>query len=178
MNPELTQAAAREQLYRHFLRTLHSLPAGAVLSASHPELPEARLHPGVILPVDDSATEVDAEFFDIAFWVVAPPPGTESEYFDLIVQAWDRFGWPTRTDRDSRPRAAYTRTPDHVGLSVRESVDGFVSLSGSTVPFAVGSPAGPPLPELIEHPLTAPKESATAPPGDAEDPLSGRVDPR
>ncbi|MEV0363893.1 hypothetical protein [Nocardia fusca] len=178
MNPEPTQAAAREQLYRYFLRTLRALPAGSVLALSHPELPQARLHSGVALPVDDSAAEVDAEFFDIAYWLVAAPPRTESDYFDLIVRSWQRFGWPTRTDRDSRPRAAYTRTPDHVGLSVRESVDGFVSLSGSTVPFAVGSPAGPPLPELIEQPLTAPKDPATETLGSAEDPLPGRVDPR
>lgn len=178
MNPEPTQAAARTQLYRYFVRTLRSLPAGTVLSLSHPELPQARLHTGVTLPVDDFAAEVVAEFFDIGYWVVAASPGQESGYFDLVVQSWDRFGWPARTDRDSRPRAAYTRTPDHVGLSVRESVDGFVSLSGSTVPFAVGSPAGPPLPELIEHPLTVPKGPATDTSSGAEDPVEGRPDRR
>jgi hypothetical protein len=32
MNPEPTQAAAREQLYRYFRRTLRALPAGSVLA--------------------------------------------------------------------------------------------------------------------------------------------------
>ncbi|WP_416564718.1 hypothetical protein [Nocardia testacea] len=146
---EATQAAAGRRLYRHFLRTLRALPEGAVLSLVHPELPNAYLHSGVTLPVDDSA----AEFFDIAYWVVAAGTEKESDYFDLIVRAWGRFGWPARIDRDSRPRAAYARTPDRGGLSVRESVDGFVSLSGSTTPFAVGSPVGPAFPESIEHPI-------------------------
>lgn len=177
---ESTQAAACRQLYRYFVRTLHTLPVGSVLSLSHPELPHAHLHSGVTLPVDDPAAEADAELFDIAYWIISPPLEAESNYFDLIVQSWNRFGWPTRTDRDRRPRAAYTRTPDRVGLSVRESVDGFVSLAGSTAPFAVGSPVGRPLPELIEHPLTSPdrSHSATDSPGSAEDPLPGRADPR
>lgn len=160
------------------MRTLRSLPAGAVLALSHPELPEARLHSGVVLPVDEYAAEVAAEFFDIAYWVVAASPGPEDDYFDLVVQSWNRFGWPIRIDRDSRPRAAYTRTPDQVGLSVRESVDGFVSLAGSTVPFAVGLSAGPPFPDAIEHPLTAPQEPVTETPGRSEDIPSGGADPQ
>ncbi|WP_030522658.1 hypothetical protein [Nocardia rhamnosiphila] len=178
MNIEPTQMKAREQLYRHFLRTLRMLPAGSALSLSHPELPQARLHSGVVLPVDDSAGRVDAEFFDIAYWLVAATPGAESRYFDSIVRAWERFGWPTRADRDFRPRAAYTRTPDHVGFSVQESVDGFVSLSGSTAPFAVGSAAGPPFPELIEHPLITPEVPPKGSSGGATDPLTGRAHPR
>ncbi|MGW5385181.1 hypothetical protein [Nocardia sp. NPDC003963] len=177
MNPEPTQTRARERLYRHFVRTLRSLPAGSALSLSHPDLPEAQMHAGVILPVGDYTAEADTEFFDIAYWVVAASPETEHDYFDLIVQSWNRFGWPIRIERASRPRAAYTRTPDRSGLSVRESVDGFVSLSGSTAPFAVGSPAGRPLPESIRHPLTAADgpASATDAPGAAEDPPPGRV---
>ncbi|MFI9535506.1 hypothetical protein ACIG56_19940 [Nocardia fusca] len=178
MSSEKTQAAARKLLYVYLLRTLRSLPAGSALSLSHPALPHARLHSGVTLPVDYSAVRTDDEFFDIAYWVISESPEADRDYFDLIVRAWNRFGWPTRTGRDTRRRAAYTRTPDHVGLSVRESVDGFVSLSGSTVPFAVGSPAGPPLPELIEQPVAAPKEPATETPGGTDDPLPGRVDPR
>ncbi|MGA6208772.1 hypothetical protein ACPESR_28855 [Nocardia testacea] len=160
---------AREQLHRHFLRTLRALPAGSALSLSHPALPQARLHSGVVLPVGDSAGQVDAEFFDIAYWLVTAAPGAESRYFDMTVQSWERFGWPTRIDRDSRPRAAYTRTPDHVGLSVQESVDGFVSLSGSTAPFAVDSAAGPPFPELIERPLITPEDLPKGRPGGETD---------
>ncbi|MFI2232505.1 hypothetical protein [Nocardia testacea] len=178
MNIEPTQIKAREQLQRHLLRTLGALPAGSALSLLHPELPQTRLHSGVVLPVGDSAGQVDAEFFDIAYWLVAATPGAESRYFDLVVRSWERFGWPTRTDRDSRPRAAYTRTPDRVGLSVQESVDGFVSLSGSTAPFAVGSAAGPPFPELIERPRIAPEELPKGMPGGETDPLNGRADPR
>jgi hypothetical protein len=167
MSPEPTQATAQKRLYRQLVRTLRSLPAGAALSLAHPDLRQAHLHSGVSLPVDDSADEVDSEFFDIAYWVIGATPCVASEYFDLIVRSWIQSGWPTRTDRDSRPRAAYTRAPDGVGLSVRESVNGYVSLSGSTPPFAVGSPSGPPFPESIDHPLTAPDRSGS--PVDARD---------
>ncbi|MGW1741599.1 hypothetical protein ACWCPQ_22665 [Nocardia sp. NPDC001965] len=180
MKPESTQSAAREQLCRYLVHTLRSLPAGCTLSLSHPELPHAHLHSGVALPVDDSATEIDAEFFDIGYWVVPVQTAVAGSCFDLIVQCWVRLGWPIRTDRDSPPRAAYTRTPDHFGFSVRESVDGYVSLSGSTAPFAVGSPIGRPLPELIEHPLTSSETSRSARDslGSAEDRLPGRAEPR
>ncbi|MEU1985405.1 hypothetical protein [Nocardia sp. NPDC019395] len=138
------------------MRTLHALPVGTTLSRAHPDLPRAQLHSGVTLPAHESAGKVDAAFFDIAYWVIGAPPDSAATYFDLIVRFWNRSGWPIRTDRDSGPRAAYTRTPDHVGLSVRGSIDGHVSLSGSTPPFAVDSSVGPPLPASIEHPLTAP----------------------
>ncbi|MCX0269573.1 hypothetical protein NLM24_02360 [Nocardia zapadnayensis] len=180
MGSENTQAAARERLYVCLLRTLRSLPAGSALSLSHPDLPHARLHPGVTLPVDYSAARSDDEFFDIAYWVISGPPEADENYFDLIVGTWDRFGWPTRTGRDTRPRAAYTRAPDRIGLSVRESVDGFVSLSGSTAPFAVGSAVGRSFPELIEQPLSMPGGTGSAQdsPGGGGDPRRGPVDPR
>jgi hypothetical protein len=180
MTSDPTQAAAREQLYRYFVLTLRTLPVGSVLALAHPELPHAQLHSGVTLPVNDFAAEVDAEFFDIAYWVIEAPSEVRSDYFELIVQSWNRFGWPTRTERDTRPRAAYTRTPDRTGLSVRESVDGFVSLSGSTPPFAGGSPVGRPLPEAIEHPLTVrvPRSAAKPPDSAEENPLHRRADPR
>ncbi|WP_063060514.1 hypothetical protein [Nocardia sienata] len=176
MTSEPTQWAAREQLYRYFVLTLRTLPVGSALALSHPELPHAHLHAGVTLPAKDFA----AEFFDMAYWVIEAPSEIRSDYFELVVQSWNRFGWPTRTDRDNPPRAAYTRTPGHAGLSVRESVGGYVSLSGSTPPFAVGSPAGMPLPEVIEHPLTVrgTRSTADSPAGAEADPLPGRADSR
>jgi hypothetical protein len=157
MNSDRTQAAAREQLYRHLLRTLRMLPAESALSLVHPELPQARLHRGVILPCEDADPEVDAEFFDIAYWLTGVASEGAGECFDLIVRAWIGFGWPTRADRESPPRAAYTRTPDQFGLSVRESVDGYVSLSGATPPFARDTPAGDPFPQTIEYQLSSPE---------------------
>ncbi|MFQ6228769.1 hypothetical protein [Nocardia sp. NPDC002869] len=180
MTSQPTQGAAREQLYRYFVLTLRTLPVGSALALSHPELPHAHLHAGVTLPAKDFAAEVGAELFDMAYWVIEAPSGVRSDYFELIVQSWNRFGWSTRTDRDTPPRAAYTRTPGHAGLSVRESVGGYLSLSGSTPPFAVGSPAGMPLPEVIEHPLTVrgARSAADSPASAAADPVPGRADSR
>lgn len=169
MRSEITQSTARKQLYRYFVRTLRALPAELALSLFHPEIPQAQLHNGVALPCEDTDQEFDSEFFDIAYWVTGTTPDTVDEYFDLIVRSWNEFGWPTRTDRSSRPRAAYTRTSDRFGLSVRQSVDGSLSISGSTPPFAADSAVGKPLPQFIEHPLGTPAEAGPATPSTETD---------
>lgn len=146
-------------LYGHLLHTLRLLPAGSALSLVHPDIPQARLHGGVVLPGSGTGTDAATEVFDISYWVTGIEPEAAGGCFDLVVGSWTRAGWPTRTDRDAAPRAGYTRTPDRFGLSVRENADGDVSLSGTTPPFAAGSPAGPPFPESIEHPLGTPEEA-------------------
>lgn len=171
---EPTQAVARQVLYGHLLHTLRLLPAGSALSLVHPDIPQARLHGGVVLP--GTGTDGPVEVFDISYWVTGIEPEAAGGCFDLVMSSWTRAGWPTRTDRDSAPRAGYTQTPDGVGLSVRENADGDVSLSGTTPPFAVGSPAGPPLPELIEHPPLAPEGPTTEKPSDPASADGPRVD--
>lgn len=152
MTSELTQAAARAQLYRCIRRTLGAFPAGSTLSLVHPAIPHARLHRGVTLPYRGTGPDTDTEFFDIGYWVTGIGPDALSVCFDRTVLSWIEGGWPTRIDRDCAPRAAYTRTPDRFGLSVRESLEGYLSISGSTPPFAPGGPIGEPFPEFIEHP--------------------------
>jgi hypothetical protein len=152
-----TQAEARKVLYGYLQRTLRLLPAGSALSLVHPDIPQARLHGGVALPCTDIEPDVPAEVFDLSYWVIGIGPEAAGDCFDLVVGSWTRAGWPTRTDRAAAPRAGYTRTPDRFGLSIRENADGDVSLSGTTPPFAAGSPAGPPFPESIGHPLDTPE---------------------
>ncbi len=162
MRAELTRAQAQDRLYRYLAQTLRALPAELALSLAHPEIARARFHGGVVLPCDETGQDVDREFFDIAYWVTGTTPATADETFDLVVRVWRESAWPVRTDRGSRPRAAYTSTADGFGLSVRQSVDGSVSLAGSTPPFAARSPEGSPLPERIEHPPGARAESGRA----------------
>lgn len=152
MSAAPTQAAVRAQLYRYLRRALGHLPVTATLSLVHPELPQARLHRGVTLTSGDIDAVLDGEFFDIAYWVTGIAADAVGDCFDLIVRAWIEAGQRTLTVRDSRPRAVYTRTADGFGLSIRESVDGYMSLSGSTPPFAPGGPTGEPFPEFIDHP--------------------------
>lgn len=168
MSSESTQAAARKQLYRHFVRTLRALPVESALSLLHPDLPRARLHNGVTLPWDVTDPNIDSVFFDIAYWITGTAPDDTDRYFELIVRSWNAFGWPTRIEGDTPPRAAYTRTSDHFGMSVRQTVDGYLSLAGSTPPFAPDTAEGTPLPQIIPHPLGTPKEpGSTTPSPDA-----------
>ncbi|MGW4770163.1 hypothetical protein ACWEO2_19210 [Nocardia sp. NPDC004278] len=153
MPAEFTQAAARDQLHRYVLRTLRALPAELSLSLHHPELPRARLHRGVTLPFADDGRDVVSEYLTIGYWVIGTTPDTVGWYFDSVVRSWNEFGWPTRVDQNSsRTRAADTRTPDDYQLHIQRSANGYLSLSGSTPPFPVGSIAGDPLPQVIEHP--------------------------
>ncbi len=108
---------------------------------------------GVTLPFADDGRDVTSEYFSIGYWMIGTTPDTVGRYFDLVVRAWTEFGWPTRTDPDHfRTRAADTHTPDGYELAIQRSVNGWLSLSGSTCPFPVGSTAGDPLPRVIEHP--------------------------
>ncbi|MFC5747945.1 hypothetical protein [Actinomadura rugatobispora] len=151
MAPTTTEAAARAQLLRHFVRTLRALPAGSALARRHPDLPKAGLHGGITSAVDADDPDHLA-FFDIAYWVIGATPQNSDRYFELVLDAWREKGWPTRTDRDTSPRAGYTRTTDGFGISVRQSVDGYLSVSGTTPLFGADSDKGRPLPPRIDHP--------------------------
>jgi hypothetical protein len=152
MPAEFTQAAARDQLHRYIIQTLHALPAKLSLSLQHPDLPRALLHRGVTMPFADDGRDVVSEYFTIGYWMVGITPDAVGAFFDLVVRSWNDFGWPTRVDRsDSGTRAADTHTPDDYQLHIQRSVNGYLSLSGSTPPFPVGSVAGDPLPQVIEH---------------------------
>ncbi|WP_067695708.1 hypothetical protein [Nocardia jejuensis] len=147
-----TQAAARAHLLRHFTQTLRALPAEFALTLHHPDLPAANLHRGVNLPWEQNNPDNLLEFFDIRYWVVGTTPDTSDEYFDLVTKAWTEQSWPTRTDRPARPRTTYTRTPDGYGLTLTQSINGYLSLAGSTPAFAPDSPEGEPVPTRIDRP--------------------------
>ncbi|MFE7796253.1 hypothetical protein [Nocardia sp. NPDC057440] len=151
MSSEPTRAAALDQLYGHLQRTVGVLPSESALSLVHPAIPQARLHRGVTLPYRAGDPGDITEFFDISYWVVGIAPDAVGACFDHVVRSWIEAGWPTRTDRDAPPRAAFTQTPDRFGLSVRETADHYMSLSGSTPPFDPGGPMGAPFPESIGH---------------------------
>lgn len=152
MPPQTTQAAARAQLLRHLTETLRILPTESALALQHPDLPAAGLHRGVTLPFDDNDPDDILEFFDISYWVIGTTPDTSDRYFDLVIHAWCDHGWATRTDRNTRPRTGYARTSDGYGLTITQSVNGYLSMSGSTPPFASDSVEGNPLPSRIDRP--------------------------
>lgn len=147
-----TQAAAREQLLRHFTETLRVLPPELALALRHPDLPKAAFHHGVNLPWDDSDPDDLLEFFDIRYWVLGTTPDTSDRYFDLVMRAWSEQGWATRTDDDPGPRTGYARTSDGFGLTITQSVNGYLSIAGTTPPFASDSAEGAPLPATIDRP--------------------------
>lgn len=153
MPTESTQAAARDQLHRCFIRTLRMLPPELALALYNPELPLAHFHNGVVLPCNDNG-DVVLQFFDISYWITGTTPNSINSCFELVVWAWNYYGWRTRTDQNSRPRTAFTQTPDYYELTLQQSINGYLSISGSTPPFSLDSIEGNPLPQLIEHPLS------------------------
>lgn len=133
------------------------LPTRFSLARSHPTAPNAVFGPGNSLPCDDRASTIsEANYFDIGYWVVGTTPATADADFALVTAAWKALGWSTETDRASRPRACYCRTPDGYGLTVQYSVDGHLSLSGSTPAFPLEPAEHDAWPESIAHPLARP----------------------
>ncbi|MET9485809.1 hypothetical protein [Nocardia sp. NPDC006630] len=147
-----TQGEIRAQLLRHFTETLRAVPAELALALRHPDLPAAAFHRGVRLPWDESDPDNLLEFFDIRYWVLGTTPDTSDRYFDLVLRAWREQGWAIRTDDDARPRTGYTQTHDGYGLTLTQSVNGYLSMAGSTPSFAPDSDEGSPLPARIDRP--------------------------
>ncbi|MGV9663631.1 hypothetical protein ACWDUL_25825 [Nocardia niigatensis] len=151
-----TQAAARAQLLRHLSETLRELPELALV-LRHPDLPKAQFHAGVTLPWDDSDPDNPLIFLDIRYWVLGATPETSDQDFDLMLRGWQDRGWATSTEHDARPRIGYARTPDGYTFALTQSVNGYLSLAGSTPPFDPESKAGEPLPARIDHPSAPPR---------------------
>ncbi|MEU7629909.1 hypothetical protein AB0C34_07975 [Nocardia sp. NPDC049220] len=150
MPTAISEAIARQQLHQYFIETLRRLPRELSLSRSNPAVPRAEFTTGITLPCDDG--DAGPKYFDIRYWLIGVTPATSDTHFDLVVTAWASMRWPTGTDRAARPRAAFCRTPDHYGLTIQQSVDGHLSLSGSTPPFLTDATGGEPLPASIAHP--------------------------
>ncbi|ONM49254.1 hypothetical protein [Nocardia donostiensis] len=148
-----SESIARQQLYRYFLDTLRMLPVELSLSVHNAAVPTAAFDVGTTLPCDDSDDgRTGPLYFDISYWLIGTTPASSDAVIDLVVGAWAALGWRTRTGRTTRPRSAFCRTPDYYGLAVQQSVDGHLSLSGSTPPFPPDTAGGAPLPRTIEHP--------------------------
>ncbi|MEV6430374.1 hypothetical protein [Nocardia sp. NPDC051463] len=149
-----TEAAARQQLHLYFIETLRMLPPELSLALHNPAIPKARFGIGITMPCDDDRDDNDEtgqKYFDISYWITGTTPDTSDAYFDLVTKVWNSLGRPVRTDRKSRPRAAFTRTADGYGLTLQQSVNGYLSLSGSTPPFPSDALGGSPLPTTIER---------------------------
>ncbi|MFF0628743.1 hypothetical protein [Streptomyces sp. NPDC004296] len=166
MVPIVTQGAARAQLLRHLTEMLRALPAELSLALWHPDLPKARMHDGVTLAgsrFDDAESDVDADgdeggdvgrsaVFDIGYWVVGTTPDTSGRHLDMVLRVWNERGWTTRTFRDSPPLHGFARSPDGYGFGVRQSINGYLSMSGTTPAFMVAPNPEAPFPERIDHP--------------------------
>ncbi|NKY34471.1 hypothetical protein HGA13_15525 [Nocardia speluncae] len=151
MPSAVSQAAARARLLRYLTGILRLLPPETALLLQHPDLPAAGFHHGVTLPAEDTP-DGEREFFDISYWVAGADPEDSDVYFDLVMRAWTELDPQARPDRPMRPRTGYARTSDGYGLTVTQSVTGYLSVSGSTPPFGSDTPEGEPFPSRIEHP--------------------------
>ncbi|GAB0107153.1 hypothetical protein JMUB6875_61450 [Nocardia sp. JMUB6875] len=146
-----TRAAARAGLLGHFDAILRVLPAEVSLALRHPDLPKAVMHGGVTMSWDDSDLDDPLKFLDIRYWVLGSTPETSDRYFDLVIGAWQQLGWETSTE-DGLPRAGYARTPDGFDFALMLSLDGYLSLAGSTPPFDQDGDTDDRMPARIEHP--------------------------
>lgn len=150
-----TEAGARQQLHTYFLDTLRILPTTFSLARCHPELPPHKcLHPGITAPCndDEDSDGNGPRYFDISYWIVGVALDVSDEYFDRIIGGWSKIGWQPRALRDTRRRVAYARTADQYGLNLIQSIDGYLSLAGSTPAFPADAVGGEPMPEAIAHP--------------------------
>lgn len=158
MPPVTTQASVRARLRLDLTDTVRMLPAGLALVLGHPDLPKAWLGSGVSLPVNEfdlddvDDPDVVLAVFTILYWVLGAVPETADRCFDLVVRTWAERHWPTRTDRNSRPCVGHghARTPEGYEFAVVQSVNGYLSVSGTTPTFTRDSTEGSPFPPRID----------------------------
>ncbi|MFC5887437.1 hypothetical protein RMN57_22905 [Kitasatospora sp. CM 4170] len=152
----MTESAARAQLLQHLTETLRNLPAGSALVRLHPDLPKAAFNAGATVRFEHDLADVDETIvparFNIAYWVSGLSPADSDRNFDLLLEAWRDSGWRTNATRDAGPRAGYADTIDGFHLALQQSVQGYLSLHGSTPRFWPGPDEGSPLPDRIDHP--------------------------
>lgn len=144
-----TQAEARAQLLRHFTATLRALPPELSLALRHPDLPHAGLHRGVVLSEDLNHPDDGWATFDIRYWVLGTTPDTCDGYFDLVTGVWREWGWATRDGGAARTDTGWADTPDGYSLVLTRSVNGYLSMAGSTPLFLRDSVVGEPMPTRI-----------------------------
>ncbi|MFJ1755036.1 hypothetical protein [Kitasatospora sp. NPDC088134] len=167
---DLTENEARGLLLRHLTETLRALPAGTALVHRHPGLPTAVFGNERVVPSDDVLYEPgerdDTAYLRAAYWVLGVEPFDSAEaaeaaagaagpdpLLEAVLAAWRRSGWRTRL-ADHHPRVASGEAPDGFGVSVRRSLQGHLSVFGSSPVFRA-RPADPPfepLPDRIDHP--------------------------
>ncbi|WP_143203605.1 hypothetical protein [Streptomyces sp. CB01580] len=157
----VTQAASRAELLRHLTETLRALPAELSLALWHPDLPKARMHDGVTpfgSPFDDDADADEggdvgrSAVFDIRYWVVGTTPESSGAYLDMVMRVWSDWGWTTRTSKVSPSLDKFAHSPDGYGFSVRQRINGYLSMSGTTPTFMVDPNPTDPFPARIDHP--------------------------
>ncbi|MVU78977.1 hypothetical protein GPX89_17200 [Nocardia sp. ET3-3] len=152
-----TRAAARAQLLRHFEATLRVLPVELALTLRHPDLPTAPFHSGVDMSWDDSDPDNPLKFLNIRYWMLGTTPETSDRSFDLVLRAWSEQGWSIDYNPEAFPRGGYAHTPDGYDFALTQSVNGYLSLAGSTPPFEPDSETDDPMPARIENPSVPPR---------------------
>jgi hypothetical protein len=70
----------------------------------------------------------------------------------MVMRVWNDRGWTTRTSTDSPPLDGFAHSPDGYGFSVWQSINGYLSMSGTTPTFMVDPNPGDPFPDRIDHP--------------------------
>lgn len=139
VEPNLTEAAARERINTYLVETLKALPPGVGLSRKpdNPNLAELGNEAAITVPCNDSDLVTDGPVqAQIGYWVIGVPPGDNARYFGLIRDSWTQRGWSLNPASDAR--WASVATPDGYSLSLKDAGKGDGSLS-----IVAGSPCFP-----------------------------------
>ncbi|MFI6062810.1 hypothetical protein [Streptomyces sp. NPDC051286] len=73
-------------------------------------------------------------------------PDTSDRFFDLVTGVWCEWNWATREEGHAPTRTSRADAPDGYTLVLTRSVNGYLSMAGSTPLFLRDSVAGDPMP--------------------------------
>ncbi|WP_446225657.1 hypothetical protein ACTWPB_11625 [Nocardia sp. IBHARD005] len=124
-----TAAQAQQRIHENLSAALTGLPLSLNLS-KNPEnsaLASFGRERPVSAPCWDASTQSSGPYnLSSSYWVTGVPKGENRKYFDAMLDAWEKQGWPV--ERESR-FAANTTLLEGFGLQLQDAGKGDGSLS-------------------------------------------------
>ncbi|MEC3957119.1 hypothetical protein VMT65_29075 [Nocardia sp. CDC153] len=144
VDPSLTESTARDRLNAYLLESLQGLPPGVSYSIASDNQYLGNMHtPSLTVPCDEHGN--GSEVLQLSYWIIGVPAGQNTQYFDLIRNAWTARGWTLQQDADSRWAPVHTPDGYSLVLQYAPAQDHSLSVTAGSpcFPKAAGSTAAP-----------------------------------
>ena len=146
VDPSFSEAKGRDRIVQYLTDTVKELPPQLSLSWQHPKYAHSVFGDAHIVPcVNDDEIPNPPLNVGAEYWVVGVPDGQEKQYFQTILDVWNKFGWRTVIDTSASPQIfGRARTPDDYAINVVDNGQGDLAVTISSPCFPHQNTGGNP----------------------------------